>query len=97
VKKRQILKVIGANIRKARLQKGMTQEGLAEVLGIHWKTLGYIEAGKRDFGASTLTLIVMRLKVPSTLLFEGLPQLNNADLALVLKATARKRKPPASS
>jgi transcriptional regulator with XRE-family HTH domain len=97
VKRSQILRVIGENIRKERLRRGMTQESLAEVLGIHWKTLGYIEAGKRDFGASTLAIIVARLKISSGVLFQGLPKMDDAELTMILQATARKRKPRATS
>jgi transcriptional regulator with XRE-family HTH domain len=97
VKRGQILRIIGDNIRKERLRRRMTQEGLAEVLGIHWKTLGYIEAGKRDFGASTLAMIIARLKVPSSALFQGLPKMDDAEITVILQATARKRKPRTTS
>lgn len=50
----RILRSIGANLRKARLAANLTQEGLAEMADIHWKTLGYIESGKRDFGVTIL-------------------------------------------
>jgi DNA-binding XRE family transcriptional regulator len=95
VNRRQILKIIGANIRKARLTAGFTQESLAEILGIHWKTVGYIEAGKRDFGASILTMIILRLKLPPDALTEGMPPVQG--IGLILRATRRKRKGPTSS
>ena len=57
----QILRQIGTNIRAARIAANMTQEGLAELADIHWKTMGYIESGKRDFGVTILTRLALCL------------------------------------
>ena len=94
--KRQLLQAIGRNIRAVRLARGLTQESLAEVLGIHWKTLGYIESGKRDFGASVLTMLILRMKVSSAELLKGI-NLNDAEITTILEATKRKRKPRTTS
>ena len=55
----QILRRIGLNIRQAREAAGLTQEGLAELIDIHPKTLGYIESGKRDFGVTHLARLFL--------------------------------------
>lgn len=91
MQRRQILKVIGANIRKARLRANITQEGLAEMIDIHWKTLGYIEVGKRDFGASILAKIVLSLKIPLNQVLDGVFLGNKENLSVIAKATTRKR------
>jgi transcriptional regulator with XRE-family HTH domain len=97
VNRKHLLRIIGGNIRKIRLERGLTQEGFAELIGIHWKTLGYIEAGKRDFGASTLTMIMMRLKISSAVLLDGIAPLKPSEATLILNATARKRRPRLTS
>jgi DNA-binding XRE family transcriptional regulator len=89
VERPQILAAIGSNIRRSRVQANLTQEGLAEQVGIHWKTLGYIEAGKRDFGASVLVKIALTLKLTTDDLFHGV-SLDKRITALIAKATRRK-------
>lgn len=69
----------------------MTQEGLAELVDIHWKTVGYIEGGKRDFGAATLARIALVLKMPFNRVLEGVELANDPHLKVIGKATARKR------
>jgi transcriptional regulator with XRE-family HTH domain len=91
VQRRQILKLIGANIRKARLRANITQEGLAEMIDIHWKTLGYIEAGKRDFGVSILAKIVLALKIPLDRVLEGVSIGSKENLSIIAKIATRKR------
>jgi transcriptional regulator with XRE-family HTH domain len=88
----QILRLIGQNIRRARSAAQLTQEGLAEMADIHWKTLGYIEAGKRDFGVTTLARLAGCLKVSGEQFWEGIESEATKQMALVAKATARKRK-----
>lgn len=90
---RQILKRIGLNLRKAREQSNLTQEGLAELAGIHWKTVGYIEGGKRDFGSATLARIVLILKIPFNHVLEGIELERSHPVEIITKATARKRLP----
>ena len=90
MQRHQILKIIGANIRKARLKANITQEGLAEMIDIHWKTLSYIETGKRDFGASILAKIALALKIPSDQVLDGI-SLSRENMAVVAKATKRKK------
>lgn len=87
----QILRVIGLNIRKARQTAKLTQEGLAEMADIHWKTLGYIESGKRDFGVTILTRLAQCLNVSGNQLLEGAEVAQTKRLHLLAKATARKR------
>ena len=85
------MRLIGANIRKARHVAKLTQEGLAEMADIHWKTLGYIESGKRDFGVTILTRLALCLDVSGDQLLEGIETQQPTRLKLLAKATARKR------
>lgn len=41
-----VFKFLGSKIKQARKFKGLTQEGLAELIGIHEKQLSKIETGK---------------------------------------------------
>lgn len=84
--------LIGENIRKARTAAHLTQEGLAEMADIHWKTLGYIESGKRDFGVTILTRLALCLDISGERLWDGLETGATKRIRLVAKATARKRK-----
>jgi transcriptional regulator with XRE-family HTH domain len=33
-------------LRKLRLEHGYTQKGLADIAGVHWRTIGFWEVGK---------------------------------------------------
>ena len=59
-KLRPEIKLLGANIRKMRVKKGLTQEKLAEGASIETRTLQKIEAG--DINILTTTL--KRIKKP---------------------------------
>jgi DNA-binding XRE family transcriptional regulator len=88
----QILRVIGENIRNARTAAHLTQEGLAEMADIHWKTLGYIESGKRDFGVTILTRLALCLGLSGHQVWKGIESKATERMKLVAKATARKRR-----
>ena len=87
----QILHTIGANIRRARNAANLTQEGLAEMANIHWKTLGYIESGKRAFGVTIFSRLVLCLNISGNQLLEGVKMKRTPQLHAVVRATARKR------
>lgn len=54
---------IGSNIRRKRLEKGMTQEGLAEASGLSLKMVQKLEAGQQGFRMETILRIAVTLKV----------------------------------
>ena len=70
----------------------MTQEGLAEMAEIHWKTLGYVESGKRDFGVTILARLAACLRVSGDQLLAGIEIKDDKRLKAVALATAPKRK-----
>lgn len=53
----KILRLIGRNIRAQRERHGWSQERLAEVAGLHDRTVGKIERGELNFSV----LILLRL------------------------------------
>ncbi len=89
---RQLLRLIGANVKAARTKANMTQECLAEIAGIHWQTVSYLENGKFPASLITFTKLTQALEVSPNQLLEGLPPLNPARIARIKKALARKRK-----
>ncbi len=89
---RQILRVLGQNVKKARLGAGITQECLAELVGVHWQTISYLEKGKYPFAVTSFVRICQALEVSPLLFFDGLPEPDLAGMAKVKKALVRKRK-----
>ncbi|HEY9173838.1 MAG TPA: helix-turn-helix transcriptional regulator [Verrucomicrobiae bacterium] len=89
------LRCVGRNIRDARLRAGLTQECLAELVGVHWKTIGNIERGVYPFAITHFVAIVQHLGVEAGSLLEGLNPPDAKRIHAVRKALARKRKPKA--
>jgi transcriptional regulator with XRE-family HTH domain len=58
------LKRFGANLRRERDQRKLTQERLAERVGVHSRALQKIEAGDVDTSLTTLLQIQKALKCP---------------------------------
>ena len=50
----ELLKAVGANVRRLRLRAKLTQEGLAERVGINPRTVQKIEAGRLNILVTTL-------------------------------------------
>jgi transcriptional regulator with XRE-family HTH domain len=69
----QLQATIAVNVKKRRLQLGLSQEGLAEVCGYHRTYIGSVERGERNITISTLEAIAAALAVaPADLLqFNG--------------------------
>lgn len=89
----QILKVIGTNVRKARLQANMTQECLAQLIGVQWQTISYLENGKYPYPVMRLARLSQALKVSPNYILDGLPEPDTARMERIKKTLARKRKP----
>lgn len=70
----ELIKVICANIREVRKNKGLTQEELAEKCSLHTSYLAGVERGERNITMQTLEKIAHGLEIsPIDLLkFEGL-------------------------
>lgn len=93
---RQILRHIGQNVKAARLKVGLTQECLAELAGVHWQTISYVENGKFLFSIVTFTKISQALEISPNRLLEGLPEPDRGRMEKIRKMMARKRKPAGS-
>lgn len=54
----------GRAVRNLRLRKGLSQEGLAEIAGIHRTYMGDVERGTRNIALVNMTRIAHALGVP---------------------------------
>ena len=88
---RQILRLIGGNVKTARLKADLTQECLAELIGVHWQTVSYLENGKYPFSVTTFTRICHALDTSPNRLLDGLPEPDLQRMDKVKKALVRKR------
>jgi len=59
----KILENLGKSLKKIRLEKGLTQEKLAEIVGIHSTYVGKLESGKNNVSIKMLYKISRALKV----------------------------------
>jgi transcriptional regulator with XRE-family HTH domain len=65
-----VLRPLGAQLRRLRLEQKLSQERLAERAGLNYKYIGRIELGKADPGAAVLVRLAAALTVPVGALFE---------------------------
>ena len=66
-------KHVGSRIRMRRMMLGMSQEKLANGLGLTFQQVQKYESGTNRIGASRLLRISQILQVPVSFFFEGLP------------------------
>ena len=64
---------VGKNVKQLRSQRGLSQEGLAELAGNTWKHIGQVERGEVNVTVDILTRIAAALSVPSGELFGPTP------------------------
>jgi DNA-binding XRE family transcriptional regulator len=94
VQNTEILQIIGRNIAAARLRAGMTQECLAELVDVHWKTISSIERGRYPFAVTTLIRICSHLDVSLAEVCDGVTIKKTRAAERTAKALQRKRRPP---
>ena len=63
-------RLVGRNIRRLRLEKGLTQERFADVSGFAQQYLSDLERGRRNPTIVTLFEIASALQVPPSVLIE---------------------------
>ncbi len=90
---REILRVLGRNMRQARLKAGLTQECLAELAGVHVQTIGEIERGGFPFAVTTFARLAQFLETSPNRLLDGMKPPDPQRTARIKKALARKRAP----
>jgi DNA-binding XRE family transcriptional regulator len=89
----QILRLFGQRVREARRKSNLTQECLAELVGIHWKTIGHIERGSYPIAMTTFARLSQFLETSPNRLLDGLKPPDPQRAARIKKALARKRAP----
>ena len=66
----KFLKLMGSNLKKARIDQGFTQEKLAEINNIDYKYYQRIEAGNVNITMKTLCKLSESLKINPVKLFD---------------------------
>jgi transcriptional regulator with XRE-family HTH domain len=66
-------KYVGSRVRMRRLMLGMSQEKLADAIGLTFQQVQKYEKGTNRMGASRLQQIANVLEVPPTYFFDGSP------------------------
>ena len=69
---------VGSRVRMRRLMLGMSQNKLAQVLGVTFQQVQKYEKGANRISSSRLQQIADKLQVPVTFFFEGGPSEGNA-------------------
>ena len=85
--------MIGHRVREARLKGNLTQECLAELVGVHWKTIGHIERGSYPISLATFVRLSQFLETSPNRLLDGIKPPDPQRTARIKKALARKRTP----
>lgn len=67
---RELFKCVARNIKIERVIKNLNQSELAELIGVHEKYLGVIEAGRQNITLKTLNKIANALRIDVSRLFE---------------------------
>jgi len=67
----KLMKAFGKHVAEVRKSKGITQQQLAEDVGMSVVAIAYIETGKRWARLGTLNKIAKRLRVDISELFRG--------------------------
>lgn len=70
--KQKLMKAFGRRVAEVRKSRGVTQQELAENIGMSVVAIAYIETGKRWARLGTLNKIANSLKVNVADLFKGL-------------------------
>ena len=67
-----VLKQLGARLRDLRLAQGISQEGLADLSGLHRTYVGGVERGERNISVVNLLAIAEALGMPLSSLVAGI-------------------------
>lgn len=68
-----IQQAFGARVKELREAKGISQEALADICGLHRTYIGLIERGARNLSLGTVEIVAQGLEVPVADLFSGVP------------------------
>jgi transcriptional regulator with XRE-family HTH domain len=71
-KRKEKLRILVANnIRRLRVDKGLSQEALADLCGLHRTYIGSVERGERNISIDNIERVSEALGVSTILLLEG--------------------------
>jgi transcriptional regulator with XRE-family HTH domain len=65
-KSEPVLVAFGAAVRELRVERGLSQEVLADLVGIHRTYIGDVERGRRNVGLVNVTRIAAALNVAAS-------------------------------
>lgn len=68
--KKPILLLFGSNVQKYRIAKGLSQEKLAELAGVHRTYIGMIERAEKNITLCNIERIAVALNISITKLLE---------------------------
>ena len=69
--RKMLLKQLGLSIKLARVRKGLSQEELAELAGLHRTYIGMVERAERNITVINLVQIAKALEVSLDKLFDN--------------------------
>lgn len=64
-------RLFGERVRRARMQRGHSQEGFAELCGLHRTYVGAVERGERNISLLNIVAIARALEISPSELLEG--------------------------
>lgn len=70
----QIIQIVAKRLKDYRLQRGLTQEDLAEKANLHYTYIGQVERAEKNVTINTLERIIDSLNVSFSELFTGIEQ-----------------------
>ena len=74
MKVQEYLLALGQRIRELRLKKRWSQEGFADIVGVHRTCMGAVERGESNVSFTNLVLIARALGISLSQLLSGLEQ-----------------------
>ena len=72
MRKKELLIKFGKNMREERLKRGLSQEALADIAGVHRTYIGMIERGEKNITLANIKKIAKALNVEISDLVENL-------------------------
>jgi transcriptional regulator with XRE-family HTH domain len=70
---------VGFNIRRIREGRGLSQEELAALAGLHRAYIGHIERGEKNIGLKNIEKIAKALNIKICVLMDGIVRQNTFD------------------